>query len=124
MVPPVAVLMSATMFRRCCFSLGVWKKTPQSTSMWTGFGSFGNVRRKQSPSPTRYIRTRTALVGFLAVLLLLAGFFGEVFLAGIARSSDWPVEESERFTARVGQRIGEIRRAKRCSRISHQELTL
>src|SRR5688572_23475585 len=113
--------MSAAASRRLCFSLGVWKKTPQSTSMWNGPPFFrGNVSRKQSPSPVRYIRTRADPPGlFAGPAVVVVAFF--VAMAG---SSDRTVEKRERLRAAVAQGIGEVGCPQRRPDVALQELAL
>src|SRR5258706_6950333 len=98
--PPVAAFTSSTTRVIVAAASGVPKRTPQSMSTWIGPCEPRNVRRKQSPSPSRYIRTFTA---------------GAAWLPGTARPRV-AVEEREGlfvFFFVIERYSCEIRRAKR-----------
>src|SRR5262249_11163879 len=79
MRPPVAAAISLT----TCFILGVGsgvpRITPQSIRTWKSPLAAGNESRKQSPSPCRYMRTRTSPLALFLPLLA----FVRVLLAGL-----------------------------------------
>src|SRR5262249_4655868 len=59
---------------------------PQSMSMWRSFPPGSKVTRKQSPSPCRYIRTRTfgpAAVSFFFAFLFVAFLFAAFFAMAV-----------------------------------------
>src|SRR5574341_2323604 len=112
--------MCDAMSRILCFSLGDWKKTPQSISIWSGAGCRGNESKKQSPRPLRYMRTRTESARlFLAAAAFLVAFFF-AFLAAMG-SSDRAMQEGEGLCVLITQGVAEIRRAQGCSHTPLEE---
>src|SRR6185503_15594819 len=85
----------------------------------------GNVSRKQSPSPVRYMRTRADPPGLSAgpAVVVFAFFFFACFVA-MAGSSDRTVEKCERLLAAVAQGIGEVGGAQRRPDVALQEVAL